>query len=76
MASGALDGERQFVEVGWGFLGILLGSRVLSWMVPGTVVGDNPALLGFTCLVSLPTWSQYGWASLPPAPSYGLQPSD
>jgi hypothetical protein len=32
--------------------------------------------IGFTCLLSLPTWGQCGWASLPSALSYGLQLSD
>jgi hypothetical protein len=33
MASGAPNGEDRFVEVGQGFLGVLLGSRVLRWMI-------------------------------------------
>jgi hypothetical protein len=35
MASGGPDGERWFVEVGRGFLGILHGSQALKWLVPG-----------------------------------------
>jgi hypothetical protein len=40
MASWALDRERQFIEVGQGFPGILLGSRpflVLRWTTPEMV---------------------------------------
>jgi hypothetical protein len=38
-----------FVEVGRGFLGVLLSSGVLRWRVPGTVLGvavPGGALLG------------------------------
>jgi hypothetical protein len=34
----------------------LLGSRVLMWMVPGTVLGDACASHYFTWMLSLPTW--------------------
>jgi hypothetical protein len=49
MATGAQDGERRFIKVGWGFLGILLGSQALRWRVPGRVLGavvPSDALLG------------------------------
>jgi hypothetical protein len=36
MASGALDWGRWFIEVGWGFYGVLLSSRTLRWMVAKT----------------------------------------
>jgi hypothetical protein len=63
--------------VGQGFLGVLLGSWALRWMIPRTVLGDvaswcrlylaaKPSHVGNGC----------GWASLPLAPSYGLQLSD
>jgi hypothetical protein len=40
MADGARDIECQFIEVGQRFLGVLLGSRALRWMMPRTVLGD------------------------------------
>jgi hypothetical protein len=50
MTSGSKDWEGQFIEVGWGFLSVLLGSRVLRWRVPEMVLGDavlGNALLGY-----------------------------
>jgi hypothetical protein len=41
MASGTPDREGRFIEVGQGFLGVLLGSRtflVLRWMTPEMVL--------------------------------------
>jgi hypothetical protein len=35
---GPKDYESQFVEVGWGFPGVLLCSRALRWRVPRTVL--------------------------------------
>jgi hypothetical protein len=57
MAIRALDKVRRFVVVGGGFSCVLLGSRELRWMIPGTVLGDvvvlcwlylaaNPSLVG------------------------------
>jgi hypothetical protein len=46
---GPKDCGFQFIEVGRGFLGVLLGSRALMWRVPGTVLGSimpGDALLG------------------------------
>jgi hypothetical protein len=54
-ASGAPDSEHRFIEVEWGFPGVLLGSRALRWMMLRSVLGDI-AMLGFTCLLSHPTW--------------------
>jgi hypothetical protein len=42
----------------------------------GMVLGDVASRHGFTWLLSLPMWGHCGWASLPPAPSYSLQPLD
>jgi hypothetical protein len=56
MASGALERKRRFEDVGLGFLGVLLGSRVLRWMVLEMVLGAVVASSGFTWLLSLPTW--------------------
>jgi hypothetical protein len=39
MTSGAQTKEGWFIEVGWGFHGVLLGSRAfwaLKWMMPET----------------------------------------
>jgi hypothetical protein len=44
--------------------------------VAGTVLGDVASQCGFTWLLTLPRGGQCGQASLPPAPSYDLQPSD
>jgi hypothetical protein len=49
MTSGAQRLRKSFVEVGWGFLSVLLGFRALRWRVPEMVLGiDVPcdALLG------------------------------
>jgi hypothetical protein len=40
MTSGAPDKVCRLVKVGGGFLGILLGSWALRWMMSGTVLGD------------------------------------
>jgi hypothetical protein len=43
MTSGAQTRECRFVEVGWGFHGVLLGSRVfwvLRWTMPETSPGE------------------------------------
>jgi hypothetical protein len=40
MTSGALDKVHRFIEVAWGFPGVLLGSRVLRLMMPWMVLGD------------------------------------
>jgi hypothetical protein len=40
MATGAPDSRGQFIEAGQGFLGILLGSRALRWIIPKMVLGD------------------------------------
>jgi hypothetical protein len=40
---------RWFIEVGWGFPGVLLGSWALRWWVPGSVLGaaePSDALFG------------------------------
>jgi hypothetical protein len=55
MVSGAPNFECRFIEVGWGFPGVLLSSLALWWMVPRKVLGDVIAVLGFTWLLSLPT---------------------
>jgi hypothetical protein len=44
--------------------------------VLGTVLKDVALRRDFTWLLSLPRAGRCGWASLLPAPSYGLQPSD
>jgi hypothetical protein len=73
MVNGIPNWEGRFVEVGHGFLGILLGSWALRWTMPGMVLGDvaswhrlylatRPSHVGGWC----------GWASLPFAPSYGM----
>jgi hypothetical protein len=56
MASGVLGYERRFIEVGQGFQDVLLASLVLMWRVLGTALGVAFASLGFTWLVSHPTW--------------------
>jgi hypothetical protein len=38
MAGGTPGYEGRIVEVGWGFMNVLLDSRALRWMVPGTVL--------------------------------------
>jgi hypothetical protein len=46
---GPKDYECWFIEVGWGFSDIFLGSRALRWRVPGMVLGaavPGDALLG------------------------------
>jgi hypothetical protein len=48
MASEAPDRECWFTEVGWDLPGILLGSRTLRWIMPGTVLGA--AVLGLALL--------------------------
>jgi hypothetical protein len=58
MASGALDQEHLFVEVGWSFLGALLVSHAQRGMGPGAVLGDVIAWTSFTWLLSLTTWGQ------------------
>jgi hypothetical protein len=40
MASGASYRGGRFIEAGQGFLGVLLGSQVLRWMVPEMVLRD------------------------------------
>jgi hypothetical protein len=43
MTSGAQTREGRFIEVGWGFHGILLGSRAfwaLRWMMSGMCLGE------------------------------------
>jgi hypothetical protein len=44
MTNGTLNKIRQFVEVQEDFLSTLLGSRMLRWMMPGTVLGDTVVL--------------------------------
>jgi hypothetical protein len=44
MTSGATNKVRWFVEVGGGFLGILLDSRVLKWTMFEMVLGDIDVL--------------------------------
>jgi hypothetical protein len=77
MASGAPDSGGQFVEAGQGFSGILLGSQALRWMMSGTVLGDV-ASRHQLYLAAKPSNVGVNVDELacPPAPSYGLQPSD
>jgi hypothetical protein len=74
MASGAPNYEGWFVEVGRGFLGILLGSRTWRWMMPGAVLGDV-ASWNRLYLAARPCHAEgrCGRASLPSALSYYLQ---
>jgi hypothetical protein len=44
MTSETLNKVRQFVEVREDFLSTLLASRVLRWMIPGTVLRDTVVL--------------------------------
>jgi hypothetical protein len=39
MTSGAPNKVHWFIEVGAAFSGVLLGSRALRWIMPGTVLG-------------------------------------
>jgi hypothetical protein len=58
MTSGAPTREGQFVEVGWGFHGVLLGTRVfwaLRWTTPGMRLGEVASQSGLTLWLSLPT---------------------
>jgi hypothetical protein len=51
MTSGAYTRDGQFIEVGWGFLGVLLGSQVfraLRWMTLGKILGEVALRCGFT----------------------------
>jgi hypothetical protein len=48
----------------------------LRSMMPGMVLRDVVLRRCFTWLLRLPTWGYCGWASLLPAPSYGMRPSD
>jgi hypothetical protein len=59
MTSGGHTREDQFIEVGWGFHGVLLGSWAfwaLRWMTPGASLGEVASRGAFTCRLSLPTW--------------------
>jgi hypothetical protein len=56
MASGRPRLETS-VPIAWIRLpGCLLGSQVLIWLVPRTVLGVASALLWFTWILSIPTW--------------------
>jgi hypothetical protein len=58
MTTGAQTREGWFVEVSWGFHGVLLGSRafwVLRWTTSVMSLGEVTSLRGFTCRLSLPT---------------------
>jgi hypothetical protein len=51
LTSGAQTRDGQFIEVGWGFHNVLLGSRafwVLRWMTLGTILGEVASQSGFT----------------------------
>jgi hypothetical protein len=65
MASGAPNRVHRFIEVGWSFPSILLGSRALRWMVPEIVLRYAVTLLGFTWLLSLPMWGLMWMGYLP-----------
>jgi hypothetical protein len=59
MTSGPQTREGQFIDVGWGFHGVLLGSQVfwaLRWTMPETSLREVASQSGFTCRLSLPTW--------------------
>jgi hypothetical protein len=56
MASGAPSQSCGFIEVEWGFSASLLGSQVLRWLVPESVLGGIIVLCGYTWLLSHPTW--------------------
>jgi hypothetical protein len=74
MTSEAQTRDGRFVEVGWSFHGVLLGSRAfgaLRWMTSETSLGEVALQSGFICQLSLSTWGQRGRASLPSAPAYG-----
>jgi hypothetical protein len=77
MASGAPDWEGQSIEVGQGFLGILLGSRALRRRILRTILRDV-ASWRWLYLAAKPS-HMAGWcgrARMPSAPSYDLQSSD
>jgi hypothetical protein len=86
MASGAPNRERWFITAGQGFHGVLLGSWVFfldlehSWRWGGRCLRRLLETLlhsvSFAWLLSHPMWGWCGCASLPPTPSYDLQPSD
>jgi hypothetical protein len=72
--------EGQFVKVGLGFPGILLGSRAFSalrWTMPGMALGDVASRRWLYLAAKL---SHVGVdvdsLACPPAPSYGLRSSD
>jgi hypothetical protein len=51
MTNGAQTKEGRFVEVGWGFHGVLLGSLafwLLKWTTLGTSLGEVASRSGFT----------------------------
>jgi hypothetical protein len=77
MTSGAQTRQGQFEEVSWGFHGILVGSRVFlpsRWMMLEKVLGVGVVRSWFYLAdKASPRGARCG-CSLPPAPSYGLQP--
>jgi hypothetical protein len=76
MASGPQDREHRFIEVGWGFPGVLLGSRALRWRVSGSVLGAT--MPDDALLAAKPSHMgvNVDRASLLPTPSYRLWMTD
>jgi hypothetical protein len=59
MTSGDRTREGQFIEVGWSFHSVLLGSRGfwgLRWMTPGMSLEEVASRSIFTCRLSLAMW--------------------
>jgi hypothetical protein len=80
MTSGAQTREGQFVEVGRGFHGVFVGSRVFlpsRWSMLEKVVGVGTMKRWFYLASKPPhVGVSVDGIACPPAPSYDLQPSD